>query len=430
MRRYETDLCVIGGGVAGLTAAGHLAAHGKAALLVEGRNRLGGRIETSFAGALPVELGAEFVHGRHPGLHGFTEQNHLDLAEMEGIPYRDSGRGLKPVREDDDAAGEVLSSPDLALNDEPFSTFLERSGLDEASRARVKSFVEGFNAADSGRISTRALFHQQMAEQKIEGVRAWRLSGGYVKVVNALAARIPPKVEIFLSTVVKRIVWRRGQVRIEARQPDGERLEIVARGAIVTAPLGVLLGSDVESRIEFSPEPEQLRHLNLLAPGAAVRINLVFREPLWERAAPNGGFLLSQQPHFPTWWPRSAGSAYLLTGWCGGPNASTLPVTSRDEVLGLALAVLANLLHTSAGDLRLKCESVHFHDWMSDPFSRCAYSYVRAGGFAFSQTVSSGIESTLWLAGEAMACDGYWGTVHGAMESGQRAADEFLRVSP
>jgi monoamine oxidase len=99
-------------------------------------------------------------------------------------------------------------------------------------------------------------------------------------------------------------------------------------------------------------------------------------------------------------------------------------------VLGLALAVLANLLHTSAGDLRLKCESVHFHDWMSDPFSRCAYSYVRAGGFAFSQTVSSGIESTLWLAGEAMACDGYWGTVHGAMESGQRAADEFLRVSP
>lgn len=428
MRRYETDVCVIGGGVAGLTAAGHLAANRKAVLLIEARNRLGGRIETCFAGELPVELGAEFVHGRHPALHELGERNHLALSEMKGIPYRDSGHGLKPAGQEDDTAGDLLSRPELARRDEPFSAFLDRSGLDAGPRARVKSFVEGFNAADSGQISTRALYHQQLAEERIEGDRAWRLPGGYVSVVNALAAQLPANAQTLLSTVANRVAWRPGHSRIEAQDEAGESVEVHARAVIVALPLGVLLAEHGKARIEFSPEPEKFRRLTLLAPGAAVRINLVFREPVWEHEAPNGGFLLSNQPHFPTWWPRSAGSAHLLTGWCGGPKSSTLPAASQDEMLELALATLANLLRASPGDLRSKCESAHFHDWISDPFSRGAYSYVRAGGFEYSQQVPSGIEGTLWLAGEAMASDGYWGTVHGAMTSGRRAADEFLRA--
>ena len=52
---------------------------------------------------------------------------------------------------------------------------------------------------------------------------------------------------------------------------------------------------------------------------------------------------------------------------------------------------------------------------------------MTAGGFEFSQKISAGIEKTLWLAGEAIASDGNWGTVHGAIASGQRAAEDLLR---
>lgn len=429
MRRYETDVCVVGGGVAGLTAAGHLAANGKGVLLIEARDRLGGRIETRFVDDLPVELGAEFAHGQHPALHGLAQRNHLALTEMDGIPYRDSGCGLKPADQEDDVIGALLSSPQLALEDEPFRTFLDRSGLSAERRVRLESFVEGFNAADSRQISTRALYHQQLAEDRIEGDQAWRLSRGYVSVVNALAGQLPANAQTLLSTVANRVTWRTGHTRIEAQDEAGECLEVDARAVIITVPLGVLLAKHDRARIDFSPEPEIFRAMNRLVPGLAVRINLVFREPVWERTAPDAGFLLSNQPHFPTWWPRKAGSAYLLTGWSGGSKASTLPVTSQDKMLDLALAALTGLLRIGPRDLRLQCESVHFHDWASDPFSRGAYSYVRAGGFEFSQQISSGIEGTLWLAGEAMASDGYWGTVHGAMASGQRAADEFLRAS-
>ena len=218
---------MIGGGAAGLTAAWHLASNGQAVILLEARERLGGRIHTRFAAGHPdlaVELGAEFVHGRHPSLYDLCKQNNLPLAEMGGVMYRDSGQGLKPADENSDAAGALLASPQMALKDEPFSTFLERSTLDAGDRTRVKSFVEGFNAADSTQISTRALYHQQMAEQRIEGDRAWRLPRGYASVVDVLKNRLPAHVEILLATVVKK-----GGLEIGARADRGAEQMITSR---------------------------------------------------------------------------------------------------------------------------------------------------------------------------------------------------------
>jgi monoamine oxidase len=432
VRSYEPDVCVIGGGVAGLIAAGQLASNGQAVLLLEARQRLGGRIHTQFAAGhpdLPAELGAEFVHGRHPSLYEFCKQNNLALSEMDGTPYRDSGDGLKPAGEEDSVRSDVLlSSSQLAEADEPFSQFLERSHLHARDRHWVKSFVEGFNAADYRQIGTRALYHQQMAEQSFDGDHASRVNRGYTTVVNALEKRLPTGVDVLLGSVVNRIQWQPGNVTVEARTVGADVIWANARAVIVTVPLGVLLAEGTEGHIQFSPEPDIFRDLNLLAPGEAARLNLVFREPVWERTAPNAGFLLSRDPNFPTWWPRTAPSGYLLTGWSGGPKVRNLPLQSLDEMTTVALETLAKLLHTHQADLRSKLESVHFHDWQSDPFSLGAYSYVKAGGFEFSQQIASGIENTLWLAGEAIASDGTWGTVHGAMASGHRAAQDLLRT--
>jgi monoamine oxidase len=431
MANYDVDVCVIGGGAAGLTAAWRVALENRTAMVIEARERLGGRIDTVFPEGhrdLAVELGAEFIHGRHPSLFDLCRSNNLSLTEINGAIYHDSGDGLQPADEDDDAIDDLLSSPEMARQDEPFSRFLDRSSLDAEHRMWAKSFVEGFNAADSTRIGTRALYHQSLAEQEIEGDRSWRLPDGYVGVTKALEKRVPIGMPILLGTVTTKVAWQPGSVRVYALGPDEEPVEVHARAVIITVPLGVLLGRDSRSRVTFEPKPAIFRDLNLILSGTAVRLNLVFSEPVWERSAPDCSFLLSHEPNFPTWWPRKAASGYLLTGWNGGPKAAKLPTGSKDEMVRLALIALANLLSATPEELKRQLESAHFHDWHADPFSCGAYSYVTAGGFEFSQRIASGIDKTLWLAGEAIASDGNWGTVHGAIASGERAAEELLRT--
>ncbi len=71
-------------------------------------------------------------------------------------------------------------------------------------------------------------------------------------------------------------------------------------------------------------------------------------------------------------------------------------------------------------------ESVHFHDWAEDPFSRGAYSYPGVGGLEAARALAEPVAGTVFFAGEAT--DAAWGTVHGAMASGVRAAGEIRRV--
>lgn len=159
-----------------------------------------------------------------------------------------------------------------------------------------------------------------------------------------------------------------------------------------------------------------------------MRLNFVFSEPVWSDAAPNAGFIFSHRDNFPTWWTRQSTNHHLLTGWNGGPKAIALAGLSKEELTNLGLETLSALLKRSHADLLAKLESVHYHDWHSDPYCAGSYSYVTAGGFEFSQRAALPIENTIWLAGEAFASDGHWGTVHGAIGSGQRAASQMLEL--
>jgi monoamine oxidase len=187
----------------------------------------------------------------------------------------------------------------------------------------------------------------------------------------------------------------------------------------------VLQSANEESAVLFEPKVPLLKQINLLAVGAAIRMSFLFRERVWEDAAPGAGFILSREPHFPTWWPRESKSGYVLTGWIGGPKAHGLPVQSKDRMAEIAIATLAKLFARKDRELWSRVESVHYHDWHSDPFSLGSYSYVNAGGYEFSQRFAEPVEQTLWFAGEAASRDGYWGTVHGAIESGRRAAEQI-----
>jgi monoamine oxidase len=291
----------------------------------------------------------------------------------------------------------------------------------------VTSYVEGFNGAFADRIGTRSLYHQQQAESRIKGDSSSRIDTGYQSLVRSYEERARKSARLLLGAVVRTVEWRRGRVLVTA-VVNTQRISLTSKAAIITVPLGVLLGRSPTARITFSPEPELLRNLSLLDPGWAMRLNLVFSEPVWADVAPNAGFIFSEQERFPVWWTRASSSGYLLTGWNGGPKAAALSSASEEQLLQTALQTLSVLTNRKPNDFLSKLESVHYHNWHNDPFSAGSYSYVTAGGFEFSQTVGRPVENTLWFAGEAMAGEGYWGTVHGALASGRRAAAEIVAL--
>jgi monoamine oxidase len=113
-------------------------------------------------------------------------------------------------------------------------------------------------------------------------------------------------------------------------------------------------------------------------------------------------------------------------GWTAGPNVGDLAFYSREFVLEQALASLGGKLRIASEELKGLVLSWHFHDWQSDPYACGAYSYALAGGSGGFRELAKPIGRSLFFAGEATDADGYNGTVHGAMASGERVADEVL----
>jgi monoamine oxidase len=86
------------------------------------------------------------------------------------------------------------------------------------------------------------------------------------------------------------------------------------------------------------------------------------------------------------------------------------------------------LLHVEPKELHGMLEGAYFHDWQTDPFSMGAYSYGKVGANAAQEVIERPVDNTLYFAGEATDTSGNNGTVHGAIESGHRAARQILRT--
>jgi monoamine oxidase len=84
------------------------------------------------------------------------------------------------------------------------------------------------------------------------------------------------------------------------------------------------------------------------------------------------------------------------------------------------------MLGSDPDELGAGVETWHAHNWSTDPFSRGAYSYVRVGGLDAQRRFGEPVEDTLYFAGEAVNAEGHAGTVHGAMATGERAAEMTL----
>ena len=451
----DADVVVIGAGAAGLAAAADLGRAGVRVRIVEARTRIGGRIWTlhdTLSGS-PVELGAEFIHGKPREIWELLAAHPAETYESEGDEWC-----VRPAQQNQPrrlCTCDFFEQVELLLSkmagaqdpDQTFAEFLATQDAPAEIKRHATEFVSGFNAADPNLISVRALVEQNEADEEIEGMRAFRVRTGYRHLVHALESEIEhDNVHLQTGCVVERVEWTgRQPSRGDSTRECGVRVTVrnapplVARAALITVPLAVLQAPPgSEGAIEFQP-PLIAKQSALvgLKMGPVIRVTFSFRERFWanirvpqQDGAPqtlaNMNFLFGDDALFPTWWSYAPMSDCILTGWSAGPRAEQLSFQSEVVVVQQAMESLAGQLGIAAHEVERYAQGAWVHDWQADPFARGAYSYVIAGHADAPRQLAAPVEDTLFFAGEATDVEGHSGTVHGAIASGRRAAQEIV----
>jgi monoamine oxidase len=438
VQRY--DAIIIGAGIAGLAAAECLGKAGLHVLILEARDRIGGRILSlpSLTPEHAIELGAEFVHGRPPQFDEYLRSHGLKLQETAGTSYCAGQHGLERCAEADSDVFDQLSKLDPTdFPDESFDAALRYRfpGASDEDKAWARWFVQGFHAADTSRISTHSVIADTRAEEETDADHSFHIVGGYSNVVEALRRDLTATVELRTSTAAVGVNWGAEDITVRACAATGQVLESVAPHVVITLPISLLqLKPPASGAIEFDPPlREKQLALNCLVMGPVVRMVLQFDSIFWEDSSvmANGTlndlhFLLTRDPVFPTFWTPMPLRLPLLTAWAAGPLADGKRQLTQQQIRDEALGTLSRFLSIPREALAAKCIRSYYHDWQGDPFSRGAYSYVLAGGMLAQEDLARPLGRKLFFAGEATQSDGHHATVHGAFASGYRAAQQIL----
>ena len=441
----DADVIVIGAGVAGLAAANALLEHGLGVLVLEARDREGGRILTRHAphAGVPIELGAEFIHGVATPIRTLAERYEVRTIDISGQWFEHSSRGLRVSRDYSTRLGRVLGrldahrSPDRSFAD---AMRANRASLRAADRSLATRYIEGFDAADATLVSERWLAAAGAPGLDPRQSRIGRLLDGYGALVGALAGPLGRRIR--LGAPVSVVRWRPGHVEVARGAGSGRRRRAhSARAAIVTVPLGVLQAPpDSRGAIRFDPPvPALERAMSLGIMGSAQRLVLQFHEPFWLEprfarrldAPPldRMTFVQSRRPlPFRVWWTAYPVRAPVLAAWCGGPCAALLAGRPMRAIARLAVESLASIFATTPARIASRLVRSYHHDWSGDPYSRGAYSYARVGGSRVAERLAQPVERTIWYAGEAADEAATAGTVHAAIASAQRAAREIIEL--
>ena len=436
MRNTSWDVVIIGAGVSGLAAASELRKSGLSVLILEARDHVGGRAWTRHEPDLsaPIELGAEFIHGRAPETFELLREVGKAALDTSGAHW--TLRDGKLVQNTEDLFGDiqtalersnVLKQPDIS-----FEAWLSRSaqyGLSPEAAAMARAFAEGFDAADPARVSAHFIAREWGSGGMLDSSQ-FRPLGGYSSVLAALAGALDREnVRLQLQTVVREVRWKRGSVEVDAIFLD-QPFSVRAACAIVTLPLGVLQApAEAAGAVRFVPELDTKRKaLEGLVSGPVLKLSLRFRRAFWEEL--DGGkyegasFFHSAHTAFPTFWTSLPLRAPLLIAWIGGPKAARLSMSEMPDIVRQALESLSTIF-AGRPPSEFELEAAYLHNWQTDPFARGAYSYIAVGGGDARSMLAAPLEDTLFFGGEATNTEDEAATVTGALQSGERAAREL-----
>ncbi|QOR75676.1 MAG: FAD-dependent oxidoreductase [Thermoflavifilum sp.] len=435
------DTIVVGAGAAGLQCSYELARAGQKVLVLEARDRAGGRIHTQQDPdtGWVFEAGAEFIHGRLPLTFEWVRRLGLSVTEVKGqtVSLLPTATARASRHEAWTRFHDILSrlSADQAspARDLSLQAFLDTYFSGDAYRdfrQEVLRFAMGYDAADPTRVSIRALREEWEREegpnyrigafQKLESSGYSSLIAGMVHHLEQVGGQLQ------LSHPVNLISFPAHRPAEAQAIYRDKALTFQADRVVMTLPPGIFQQPDPPP-ITINPYGENIHALlRQIGYGTATKIITLWTEPWWQsHFTPDLGFILSQAP-IPTWWTAHPLDIPILTGWKGGPQTlHNLSTSITQDTVIQSLVQITGLPPKNFTKKLLKCI---IFDWQHDPFACGSYSYPVIGYQTLIQQLHAFFPQRLYFAGEAFHNRPPWGTVESALASGKAIAQRILET--
>ncbi|MFT4214117.1 MAG: NAD(P)/FAD-dependent oxidoreductase [Microbacterium sp.] len=425
------DTIVVGAGVAGLSAARLLSAAGRHVVVLEARDRIGGRVHTERDGGDVTDLGASWIHGIEDSVVaaaatafgmrtveftvGGYQSDSRPIAHYDPSGTRLTDAAARAYVADihavDGALAEAIaaSSPDASYRDVTEAALCAQS-WDADRTQRVREYLE-HRAEEQYGVWIEDLAAHGLDDDAIAGDEVV-FPDGY----DRLPAHLSEGLDVRLDHVVTHVCWSEGGVEVTT-----DHGAFHADTAVVTVPVGVLR-SDAFAIHPPLPEPVA-GALSRLAMNAFEKVFLRFEEKFWD----DGVYAMRQQGAEAAWWhswydlTALHGTPALLT-FAAGPAARAIRSWTDADVAASVMHQLRRLY----GNRAVQPVRVRVTHWQDDPYARGSYAYMSIGSTtADHDDLATPVGGVLHLAGEATWTDDP-ATVTAALCSGQRAAENVL----
>ena len=418
------EVLVIGAGIAGLAAAYLLDEAGYNVIVLEGRDRIGGRIWTDRSlNGIALDMGASWIHG----IEGNPTSELVAELGIETVPtdydnievYDTSGESVTPdesildtLNEEIEAMAEELEDDDAVSLGEGINQILAEGDYSDDELQTINyllsAVIEQEMAAD---INDLSLQWWEESEEYPGGDVIF--PGGYDQIFAVLN---DVEIDIRTGQIVQSIEYGADGVTVNT---NGGTFE--ADYAIVTLPLGVLKAGDVE----FDPPlPERKQHaIQHLGMGVLNKVYFQFSEVFWDEDSDLIGYIAENKGEWAEFLNiyKYTGEPILL-GFNAGSFGLEIESWSDSEIIESGMAVL----RTIYGDDIPDPLAFLITRWGSDSFAHGSYSSIAPGGTPEDyDAMAETVEDRLFFAGEATSRD-HPGTVHGALASGYRAAEAIM----
>jgi monoamine oxidase len=413
---------IIGAGAAGLAAGRLLHDSGHDLLIIEARDRIGGRAWTDHTFAdFPIELGAEFIHGENAATHQLVKDagfHTIPVVRMDNLWWSENGQPAvprpqlpPPIRDIIDGLlrdyGEI---PDHVKKDMSLGEYLRRRFWDADALKIADVLLAQTCCATIETLSCADLVREMHADYA--GSQEFRIEEGYGALFEWYSRDLP----IRLNTPVRRIRWTADGVIVTAKDEF-----FLAEHCIITVPTSVMLWD-----IHFDPPLSRKKQaaIQALHIEPATKLIYRFREPLWDESLT----FMAHSGVTARWWTPGYGreNAGVIACYITAKRAHGIDDMTAGEALELGLKDLGKLLGLHPERLRRDLVVGKRVSWAEDPYALGGYAHVPPGHADARAILAQSESDILFFAGEATAYDSNPQTVHGALESGWRAARECM----